>query len=110
MELVDTRPMGGGVLGFFKSKQGPDPIANRASLTKLGKASPGAYDVAGFRTSIEEGNKLREVEMVRKIKGESGPLLVQLGDHHVDSVAAGVGPEAVPVERGADFDAAVTKR
>ena len=105
MALIDTRPLGGGFMGMGKSKQGPDPIPNRADVTAL--ATPGAG--SDMPKAIESGHPAREAAMIENIKAAPAPLFVQIGDNHVDRVTAGVGAEAVAVKVGTDFDAMTRK-
>ena len=100
LALIDTRPMGGGFMGMFQTKQGQDPIPNRDQIDRL--ATPGGQ--GEMPEAIEAGHPVREAAMIQNIKAAPAPLFVQIGDNHVDRVTAGVGPEAVPVKVGADFD------
>lgn len=106
LALIDTRPMGGGFMGMFQSKQGADPISNRADINHL--ATPG-NTAPHMADAIAAGHPVREAAMISNIKAAPAPLFVQIGDNHVDRVAAGVGAEAVKVKVGVDFDALTRK-
>lgn len=109
MELIDTRPMGGGMFGIGQSKQGKDPIPNRAALTGLADGGKEGW-AEGWKASLDEGNTLREAAMGRNVSAGPKPLLVQIGDAHVDNIAAAVGADAVKVKRGTDFKALTTQK
>jgi hypothetical protein len=108
LELSDTRPLGGGLLGFFQSRQGPDPMTNRAALTGLSKPTGHTNLAHGIASAVTEGNIVREAAMVRNITASAAPLLVQMGDNHVDSLAGQLGAGVVRVKRGVDFAAMTT--
>ena len=40
---------------------------------------------------------VRNRTMIESVRNEPAPVLVRLGDAHVDPVAAGVGPDAVAI-------------
>jgi hypothetical protein len=103
MALADTRVLGGGLFGFGRTRQGPDPITNRAALTALGTSTGPTSFATGFADSLREGNVLREAKMVRNVAAGPAPLLVQLGDAHVDPVGARLPADVVRVKRGTDF-------
>jgi hypothetical protein len=109
MELIDTRPMGGGFMGIGKSKQGADPISNRGKLNTLNSAG-GSDWAQGMGDALKEGNIVREAAMVKNIKAAPAPLFIQIGDAHVDSIAAAVGGDGTPVHKGDDFEALTTVR
>lgn len=107
LELIDTRPMGGGFLGMGKSRQGADPIKNRDEVTKLSKAGAGSGEQV--ISAIRQGSLVRELAMIENIKSGTKPLMVQIGDEHVDRVASAVGADAVAVPKTADFDGMITE-
>jgi Domain of unknown function (DUF4157) len=107
IELIDPRPRNTGLSRLWSSRRGPDPISNRAKLTALSAANSQGDFAPGVKESIKEGNVLREPRMIENIKAASAPLLVKLGDNHVQSVSAALGSSAVPVREGQDFEAMV---
>jgi hypothetical protein len=110
LALIDTRPVGGGLMGSFQSKQGPDPIPNRSDITALAKPGSGLNLPKETKAAVEAGQPVREAAMIKNIKAAPAPLFVEIGDNHVDRVTAGVGADAVAVKKGVDFDAMTRKR
>lgn len=108
INLIDTRPMGRSGFSLFKSKQGTDPIANRTPLEALGQG-PGKEWAKGMKAALAEGNSLREAAMANNIKAAAAPLLVQVGDAHVDSLKAKLGTEGIAVKIVDSFDTVTTE-
>lgn len=93
------------LLGFLQAPQVAD--AAQARATALTFAAPGDSDRAPRAEAAS--HPYREWGMISNIKAAKAPLFVQVGEDHLEALAAGVGDEAVAVSMNDDFDE-VTKR
>jgi hypothetical protein len=109
IELIDTRPQSNRLMRLWSPRSGADPLSNRARLVALSDATKPGSMVPGVDESIQEGNVLREPQMVANIRAASAPLLVQLGENHLQNVSAALGNDAVPVSKAQDFEAMVER-
>jgi hypothetical protein len=108
IELIDTRPKSGGLWGALGYREGADPVPNRATITGLAAGGGGAW-ATGMASAVTQGNIVREAAMIRRITAAPAPLVVQVGDAHVPTLATAIGADGVAIRQGADFVAPTTR-
>lgn len=104
LAFLDTRPTASMIL--FSYRKGDDPIPNRSQIEGLAEAGSGrAVD------AIPATSPLREAKMAERILAKGAPVLVQVGNRHVEPLVkrlTAAGRDVVAVPKGTDFNALVT--
>lgn len=101
LAILDTRPTAS-LFGTSLWRKGDDPIPNRSLIEAL--STPGSdrqLDV------IPVTSPLRESKMAERILAKPAPLLVKVGNRHLDPLVNRLrkaGRDAIPVPKGVDFD------
>jgi hypothetical protein len=75
------------------------PTANKGRIAELSKPSKEKDEME----AVHAANPYREAAMISNIKATEAPLLVQMGDAHVDRVGGGVAG-SIKVRRADDFE------
>ena len=84
-------------------RKGDDPIPNRSKIEAL--STPGSDQPLPV---VPVTGQLRESKMAERILAKPSPLLVQVGNKHVDPLVKRLGTagrDVVAVHKGTDFDA-----